>query len=826
LKTGESVKFIVPVLILLFLPSTFAQSVPVTFRVNMSYQIEQGKFNPVNEFVDLAGTFNNWGSQVAPLSDPDGDKIYERVVTGFTPSVNIQFKFRINGQWNGREEFPGGGPNRTYTVRADSNIVEVWYNDEFPPTGPPVAGFTVNTPVLFNNAAANFKSSSMGLITEYKWFFEGGNPAASNEKNPVVYYSVPGKYDVTLIVSNAEVSDTLTKIDFIEVKERNTGEAKWWNDRVFYEVFVRSFFDSNGDGIGDFNGLTQKLDYLNDGNPNTSDDLGITGIWLMPINSSPSYHGYDVIDYRRINPQYGTMNDFKNFLNAAKQRGIKVIIDYVMNHSSTQNPWFQQSAQNNPLYRNFYRWEPTHPGVQGPFGQAWHSHSSGFYYGVFWSGMPDLNYENPAVKDTMFAIADYWLNEIGVDGFRLDAVLYLVEEGTNYSNTQGTFNLLSEFTNYIKTVKPDAFSVGEAWTDTETVINYVNNNVLDYCFEFDLASATLSALKTGNAQGLVSQMQKVYNLYPHLQYGTFLSNHDQNRVMNELQNDKNKAKVAAALYLTFPGIPYLYYGEEIGMTGVKPDENIRTPMQWANQTHAGFTTGNPWRQVNNNYPTINVATQQADSASLLNWYKKLIALRNNEPALRVGEFELVVSATPSVAAFLRHYDGRSILVINNTSNVPQNNLNLKILSNNVLPGNYIVQDLLKNINVSMGVNNLLEIQGISVGGLETKIYSFANSSISGVEGVNESVGFMLSQNYPNPFNPATEIAYTLVSAGSVKLKVYNVLGAEVATLVDEFKGAGVYKVGFNGAGLTSGVYFYRLTVDNRGSDVKKMVILK
>ncbi|MEZ5194946.1 MAG: alpha-amylase family glycosyl hydrolase [Bacteroidales bacterium] len=391
-----------------------------------------------------------------------------------------------------------------------------------------------------------------------------------------------------MIVGNSSESDTLLIVDYITVVERDRSQLDWWNNTVFYEAFVRSFYDSNGDGIGDFVGFTEKLDYLNDGNPDTDDDLGIGGIWLMPINPSPSYHGYDVTNYFGINSDYGTMAEFQSFLDSAYARGIKVIIDLVMNHSSSQHQWFIDSKNYQNNKRDFYRWSPNNPGYVGPWGQqVWHWHYSGYYYGVFWGGMPDLNYEEPQVVDSVFQMAEYWLNDIGVDGFRLDAAALIIEDGENLEHTPATIQFWKDFNAHTKSVAPESFSVGEVWSNTNTIVQYVEDNGLDFCFEFELAGTILDAVNNANATSLYNTMSNVYNVYPHLQWGTFLTNHDMNRVMNSLGQDQDKNKLAASIYLTLPGIPFIYYGEEIGMLGEKPDEDIRRPMQWT----AGFQAG-------------------------------------------------------------------------------------------------------------------------------------------------------------------------------------------------------------------------------------------
>ncbi|MBC8098621.1 MAG: alpha-amylase, partial [Armatimonadetes bacterium] len=193
-------------------------------------------------------------------------------------------------------------------------------------------------------------------------------------------------------------------------------EAQWWNDRAFYQLFVRSFYDSDGDGIGDFQGVIQQLDYLNDGDPATDTDLGVTGLWLMPIHPSPSYHGYDVTDYYGVNAEYGTLDDFKELVAAAQARGMVVMIDWVLNHTSSQHPWFIDSQQAGSEYDDWYVWRAENPGYQGPENQTvWYKRGDRYYYGIFWSEMPDLNYRNPDVTAEMYAVTRFWLDEVGID---------------------------------------------------------------------------------------------------------------------------------------------------------------------------------------------------------------------------------------------------------------------------------------------------------------------------------------------------------------------------------------------------------------------------
>lgn len=752
-------KLLFTINLFLILTGAFAQNQTVTFQVNMSYQITQGKFDPATETVDVAGNFNGWGSTTNQLSDADGDSIYVADIGGFSVSQVLEFKFRLNNQWDGREEFPGVGNNRTYAVLDSGNVLLYWYNDEIPSGGSGdslSAVFSTAYQEFYAGGVLAFENYSTGNNLTWEWTFEGGVPSTSSDEFPSVKYPVPGTWDVSLIVSNGTDADTLTQTNYITVNPRDADTTYSWNEEVFYEIFVRSFYDSDGDGIGDFNGLTQKLDYLNDGDPNTDDDLGITGIWLMPIHDSPSYHGYDVLDYRSVNPDYGTMADFQNFLNEAHQRGIKVIIDFVMNHSSSSHPWFLNSASGTgaPL-RDWYRWSPNHPGYNGPWGQpVWHNHATGFYFGLFWSGMPDLNYENQAVKDTMFAISDFWVNDIGVDGFRLDAVKHIIEDGAQMENTPANFTFLEEYHAYYKQNNPETFTVGEAWTSTDQVIRYVSNDRLDLCFEFDLAGSMIQAVQNSQVEQLEGKILEVYNRYPHLRYGTFLTNHDMNRVFSVFAGDETRMKLAASVYLTLPGTPFLYYGEEIGMFGTKPDEFIRRPMQWTAGARAGFTSGTPWVGINASYVTYNVASETSDSTSLLSHYRRLIHLRNNEIALRLGTYLPGYTSSSEVLAFLRQYEDETVVVIVNTGSQSKNLAEISFPHSEITGGGYDLMDILRDqVDMTLNIDSTVVLENIQLNGGETKIFKLEKST--GIDDIPEESNLLI---YPNPSNSNIHIA--------------------------------------------------------------------
>lgn len=439
----------------------------------------------------------------------------------------------------------------------------------------------------------------------------------------------------------------------------------WWNETVFYEIFVRSFYDSDGDGVGDLNGLIEKLDYLNDGNPITKDDLGVTGIWLMPITESPSYHGYDVVDYYNVDQEYGSNKDFIHLIEEAHARGIYVIIDLVMNHSSSQHPWFTEAKAENPEYRDWYRWETEKPNYRGPWDQpVWHKTPSGYYYGLFWDGMPDMNFRNTEVTETIYDINRFWLEELQADGFRLDAIKYLIEDGIALESIPETHAWLQAYHQFYKSVNPNAFTVGEVWSSTDTVLKYTGDQV-DIAFAFDLAEAFIAASKGPLNLPVVEEMSLMVEEFPPNQYATFLTNHDQNRVMSQL-GDVTKAKLAATMLLTSPGVPFIYYGEEIGMIGSGPHEDIRRPMQWHGEdTGVGFTAGRPWQAPARNYEEVNVALQTDDPDSLLNHYRTLIQLRNEHDALLTGEWSLVDTGGARIYAYLRHTEEEYILVMVN-----------------------------------------------------------------------------------------------------------------------------------------------------------------
>lgn len=462
----------------------------------------------------------------------------------------------------------------------------------------------------------------------------------------------------------------------------NEDTNDWWKNAIFYEIWPRSFYDSDGDGSGDFNGMTAKLDYLN--------DLGVNGIWLTPVFEAPSYHGYDFQDFYAVESDYGTMEDFENFIAESHKRGIKVILDLVLNHISDGHEWFQKSAAKEDGYDDYFIWKKERP---ANWGKAWTDHIDDsaavwhwnetrqeYYYGAFGGSQPDVNLRNPKVVEELNNLATFWL-EKGVDGFRLDAVRYAVEDEINggqdadQADTAGTIAYWTEFTKHVKSISPDAMLVAEAWADMPTIGKYYDDGKgLDSSFDFDFGyvvtgilnndakrTADFGTVKEGETDNtrnaLWENLKSRKDNAPISFFSPFLTNHDQERIAYSLGEDMTKAKVAASLLFTTPGTLYLYYGEEIGMSQFTTgdDQYRRAIMQWEDNDAAGFnTTGNfwsdqgewfPWKEVHEPWfgkywqslkakGGLSVDVQLADEDSLLNHYKDLIALRNGSGALQ------------------------------------------------------------------------------------------------------------------------------------------------------------------------------------------------
>ena len=474
--------------------------------------------------------------------------------------------------------------------------------------------------------------------------------------------------------------------------------ASWTRGSTCYEVFVRSFYDSNGDGIGDLNGLIAKLDYINDGNPHSTRSLGARCIWLMPVNQAASYHGYDATDYFRVEKEYGTNADFRRLVAAAHRRGIRVLVDMVLNHVSDRSPWFQSALRDTlSPYRNWFRWSKTDPGQHDQWGNHWWRKSpvrDEYYYGFFWGGMPDLNYENPRVVAEAKQIARFWLHDMGADGFRMDAVPYLIEQGDQVANTPATHHLLHEYNEYVHRVKADAYTVGEVSPRGDTLFTYYPDQ-LDSYFAFELSDSLVAAVRRGTTGGMLAPVLRLQQQVPGQRWSPFLRNHDEPRTRTELGGDMRRSRLASFVLLTMPGMPFVYYGEEIGMTGTKPDERIRTPMQWnAALPHDGFTTGTPWEPLQPDSAAVTVAAEEHDPASILTLERRMIHLRSENAALGTGDLFPLTASDPHVLAYLRRAGRHVALVVANLGDEVVTDASLAGAARALPRGRHTLRDLL------------------------------------------------------------------------------------------------------------------------------------
>ncbi|HEX6559939.1 MAG TPA: alpha-amylase family glycosyl hydrolase [Longimicrobiales bacterium] len=469
-------------------------------------------------------------------------------------------------------------------------------------------------------------------------------------------------------VTAAQALALLLSVPLAAQNARTSAPPDWTRGGVCYEIFVRSFFDSDGDGVGDLRGITQKLDYINDGNATTDRDLGANCIWLTPVAQSPSYHGYDISNYYQINRDFGTNDDFRQLVAEAHKRGIRVLFDLVLNHTASDHPYFRSAILNAASpYHDWYEWSPVQRKLSTWQAPVWHPAGTRneFYFGLFWSGMPDLNLRNPAVTAEAEKIARFWLEQMGVDGFRFDAVQNFFESGDSVRNVPPIHEWLRDYSAALQRIKPDVYTVGEVWETVDVQSTYYPDQLTSY-FTFEVADALINAIRTGSATQLLPLLTKVQSTFPPLRWSPFLRNHDQTRTMSEFNGDVARNKLATTLLLTLPGLPFLYYGEEIGMTGLKAygDLRIRTPMQWTRTKAVGFTTGLPWEPLQPDSFTANVEAQENDATSLLNVTRRMIHLRTRLPALGAGDFVALQSPAGTIA-YARRSDSQSVVVVAN-----------------------------------------------------------------------------------------------------------------------------------------------------------------
>lgn len=507
--------------------------------------------------------------------------------------------------------------------------------------------------------------------------------------------------------------------------------AKWYQEAVYYQLYLRAFSDSDGDGHGDFRGAIAKMDHIK--------SLGVDCIWLMPMYPSPlKDDGYDIADYYNIHPDYGTLADFKAFLNAAHERGLRVITDLVMNHTSDQHAWFQ-AARSDPdsPYHDYYVWSATgqeYTDARIIFLDYEESNwtydelAGKYFWHRFYSSQPDLNYDNPAVQEEMFNIMRYWL-DLGVDGFRADAVPYLYErEGTNCENLPETHQFLKRVRRLLDEEYPEAVMIAEANQWPEDVIHYFGeSDEFHMCFHFPVMPRLYMGLKQGDKRPILDILARTPAIPPGTQWLTFLRNHDEltlemvtpterqwmwdqyapeprmrlnlgirRRLAPLLDNDKRRWLVLNALLLSLPGAPIVYYGDEIGMGDNiwLPDRHgCRTPMQWSDERNAGFSTADQLYlpvidDDTHGYHRLNVASQEQDSKSYLWATRFLLQARKQQPALTKGSMEVIPVDNPAILAYWRVSTSATeekILCIYNLSNEQQSiSLDLRDIDDHVL----------------------------------------------------------------------------------------------------------------------------------------------
>lgn len=444
------------------------------------------------------------------------------------------------------------------------------------------------------------------------------------------------------------------------------------NYRVFYEIFVGSFSDSNGDGIGDLRGIINRMDYLNDGDPNSGKSLGVEGLWLTPIFQSPSYHKYDVTDYYTIDPAFGTMDDLKELVELCHQRNVKVILDMVINHSAKNAPWFsefvkaQRDGDTASPYYDFYSFcakDARQPGISySPV-----TGTDNYYECNFWDQMPELNYDSEFVRQTMLDVAKYYL-ELGIDGFRFDAAKYIYFN--DHPRNQEFWNW---YMGELRAVKPDVYAVAEVWDSDSVTDQYYP--ALD-CFNFTisqqsgmLADVAMKGSVSRLTGYLDSYLDKIQSLREGAMLMPFLTNHDMDRASGFLTVESGSAQMAANLYILGPGSPFLYYGEELGMRGSRgssnTDANRRLAMLWGDGDTIQDPEGTTYSA--SNQISHGVADQILDENSLYTYYKRLIMIRRANPEIARGDYTPISFGDSKAGGFLAAWQGQTVCVIHNTT---------------------------------------------------------------------------------------------------------------------------------------------------------------
>lgn len=493
-------------------------------------------------------------------------------------------------------------------------------------------------------------------------------------------------------------------------------DKEWYKDAIIYELHVKAFADSNNDGIGDFKGLTSKLDYLK--------DLGITCIWLLPFYDSPLRDdGYDIADYYKVHPNYGTVEDFQEFLDEAHKRGLKVLADLVINHTSDQNMWFQEARRSpDSPYRDYYVWSDTDDKYSDAriiftdterSNWTWDPVAKQYFWHRFFSHQPDLNFDNPKVRQEILDVLKFWM-DMGIDGFRADAVPYLFErEGTNCENLPETHEFLKEIRRFVDDHYENRVLLAEANQWPSDLLPYFGDgDEFQMSFNFPLMPRIFMAVRKEERKPIMDIINQLPKIPDNCQWGIFLRNHDEltlemvsdeerdymyfeyatdkrmkinvgirRRLAPLLDNGRRRIELVNSLLFTLPGTPILYYGDEMGMGDniyLGDRDGVRTPMQWTSDRNAGFSRADTSRLYSPvivdpvyGYQAINVEAQERTPSSLLRWMKLMIATRKRYPVFGRGDITFLNPLNPKILGYIREYEGQRVLVVNNLSRFAQ-----------------------------------------------------------------------------------------------------------------------------------------------------------
>ena len=632
---------------------------PTEGGILFSYQAVEGARS-----VNLAGEFNGWSMTATPMADDDDDGLW-RIWYPLKPGRRYEYKFVVNGtQWVTDPNAPETNPsnyNNAVVYAAQPGVPYAVMTFPKSRSRPqeliPVSGRLICYGDEVDSTSVQVKLGEMELPSDYDPK-TGQFTAQLPRELPDLDYRL-------MICARGRILGKLgeTRVEFTMDRELAVFDSPdFFDHAVIYEIFVRSFKDSDGDSIGDLRGVAQMLDYLNDGDPKTTDDLGIDAIWMMPVCQSPSYHGYDIIDYYAIEEDYGTNEDFFYLCREAHRRGMRIIFDLVVNHCSDKHPFFADALDNSDSpYSGWFKFlNPEQTEYDCFFG---------------YKGMPELNFDSRPMRDYLVQMAKYWMDpnadgdfSDGVDGYRLD-----VGKGPPH-------DWWKELRRELKQVRQDFLLLGEVWDNVETIYGYFDYE-FDMQFDYPTYYDLLQLVNDGKKSLLTSTLYQESEKFPvQAQQCRFLNNHDNDRILSAVRNNLQHNKLAALILFTLPGTPMIYYGEEVGMTGVNPpDEAVRAQMEWDL-----------------------VARQRLDPESLFSWYSRLILLRALHPALSarddrdVTSFQVLKTGHERVYAYLRYIEGSDpFMVVVNLSDVPVEIYKIKG-SSPLDPGRYAVTDLLRH----------------------------------------------------------------------------------------------------------------------------------